>query len=598
MNNTKLHARFLALAAIGLFALHGVGQSWAGYVYSEGSHTAPEVIMPWSKDRAITRMSDDTMRVFYANSSDWSCRSISSGDNGRTWGSPVSEFDGPGSGRFCVTQSLVDQTGEVHAFGLVWNSSTNIGVWHNKTTGGGQTWEQPKTIFAPGYVGALQGRTQLENGRIVLPVQETIPGRPKGPPTGSHEVTALYSDNGGDTWHESTSHLTAPCYSGFNGNNFGACEPVVVQLPADLPDDDGRVWMLMRTQTGYLYESFSDDGAVWSDATPSRFYASSSPAQLLRLPDDRVVLVWNNCDQSPRVNGQGVYGGRDVIHAAISDDGGSTWNGYREVYRDPTRNDSPPASGDRSTAYPNIQYTDEGKILMITGQGEGRIALVEFDPEWLYERHQEDDFSHGLDNWSVFKGYGSASNWWRARTQGPVLVDHPDEPGAKVLHVRRPDTKDADGAVWNFPQGAKGNLQLKLMLNEGHQGASIALGDHFYNPSDDNGELDALFNMMITSDGAISEGHVLQSEVWYMLDLAWDLEESMCEVRLDGELVTVCPMLNPGEGASYLRLRSMADSVDLAGYYVESVSATAVPEPITWALLFSAIAALLIWRRH
>ena len=41
---------------------------------------------------------------------------------------------------------------------------------------------------------------------------------------------------------------------------------------------DGRLWMLMRTQTGFLYESFSrDQGENWSEAGPSRFISSSSP---------------------------------------------------------------------------------------------------------------------------------------------------------------------------------------------------------------------------------------------------------------------------------------------------------------------------------
>ena len=43
-----------------------------------------------------------------------------------------------------------------------------------------------------------------------------------------------------------------PCHEGFNGANYGACEPTLIELK------DGRVWMLIRTQAGFLYESFSE----------------------------------------------------------------------------------------------------------------------------------------------------------------------------------------------------------------------------------------------------------------------------------------------------------------------------------------------------
>ena len=50
---------------------------------------------------------------------------------------------------------------------------------------------------------------------------------------------------------------------------------------------DGRIWMLIRTQTGYLYELFSDDGSRWTVPQPTPFVSSSSPAAVLTLADGR-----------------------------------------------------------------------------------------------------------------------------------------------------------------------------------------------------------------------------------------------------------------------------------------------------------------------
>ena len=113
---------------------------------------------------------------------------------------------------------------------------------------------------------------------------------------------------------------------------YGAVEPVAIELK------DHRVWMLIRTQQGRFYESFSDDGIHWGAPLATRILSSDSPAGLVRLRDKRLVLLWNNCLRFPYA-----YGGRHVLHAAISEDDGKSWSGYREVAQDPLRALPPPA---------------------------------------------------------------------------------------------------------------------------------------------------------------------------------------------------------------------------------------------------------------
>src|SRR5690242_11836909 len=124
--------------------------------------------------------------------------------------------------------------------------------------------------------------------------------------------------------------------------------------------------MLLRTETGFLYESYStDNGTTWSTAAPSRFHTFNGPPLLKELPVQRILMVWNNSGNSPKHNGKGVYGGRDAIQAAISDDYGKTWQGFREIHRDPLRNETPPKTGDRGTAYANSAISVDGKIMLI-----------------------------------------------------------------------------------------------------------------------------------------------------------------------------------------------------------------------------------------
>ncbi|MFC1606496.1 sialidase family protein [Candidatus Latescibacterota bacterium] len=495
-------------------------------------------------------------------------------DSGHTWSTDEALKTMEGDG-WAGAVSLLDRDGEVHLFFMRWRNKEGrkpavdrfIDIWHIRSSGHRNRWSNLQRIFA-GYVGSIQNAIQLRGGRIILPFAYWVGDSPSAPPTGSNITTTVFSDDGGETWQQSSAELTAPCYPDYNGNNYGAVEPVIIELA------DGQVWMLVRTQTGFLYESFSPDGDTWSTPAPSRFRSSTSPAYLLRLPDKRIALFWNNCEMPPRHNGAGVYGGRDQMHAAISDDEGATWYGFREVYLDPTRNETPPKRGDRGTAYPHAVATLDGHIALVTGQGQGRRGLVIVDPAWLSASYHEDDFSSGLDGWNVFKAFGPAKGWWRDRLQGPQLIDHPDKPGRRVLHVRRPDKYAGDGAVWNFPAGQTGRLTVTLMLRQGFHGGSIALTDRFFNPTDDNGESEALFVLPLGDDYSLPGGYELDPGTWYTLTLEWNVDARHCNVLVDGEEVSWLKMLNETvNGASYVRFRSGADEVDIAGMLIESVKA-------------------------
>lgn len=543
--------------------------------------TAPVVVRQSPENESvIVKLPDGTLKIFYTlQPSGAELRSMTSQDGGLTWENDRFEVKMPGKAVFCL-QALVAKDGAQHSFVLVrrgggrqYGIDLFLDVWHWKSTDGGEHWAEGNRIYE-GVVGALRGVTQLETGRILLPVGMWQTGRQAGLPTGAHEISDMYSDDQGATWQMSPSRLVAPCYEGFNGSNYGACEPNVVELA------DGRVWMLMRTQTGRLYESFSaDSGATWSDAVPSRFVSSDSPAEIMRLPDERIVVLWNNHQAPPLHEGKLVAGGRDALHAAISSDQGKTWRGFRELYRDPLRNESPPRRGDRGTAYSTGVVNEAGKIVVTTGQGEKRRAVLLFDPQWLSATHAEDDFSNGLDGWSTFTEFGDAEPpVFRDRVSGPRLIEPPDRADARVLLVGRPEGKPGDGAIWNFPAAMKGQLVLRVQLQEGFAGANIAFADRFYNPGDFDGERDAVFGVPIDAAGKLFNHPALTIGKWHTLEFDWDLEAKKCNVAVDGNQVLMLPVLRAADsGVSYFRVRSTASATDEAGLLIEKISMDAAP---------------------
>ena len=414
-----------------------------------------------------------------------------------------------------------------------------------------------------GYNGSQMEYQELQNGRLLVPHGSLIPHARAVPPTGRHETVIQFSDDGGATWQLSESKLIAPCYPGFNGSNEGACEPAFEEL------DDGRIWMLMRTTAGFLYESFSSDqGTTWTPARASRFPTSTGPPNLLRHRNGWLVVCWNHCEMPPRAEGEGVYGGRDALHIAVSDDEGETWRGFREIYLDHRRNDNPEKTGDRGTAYPLGAFTGDGRIVVLAGQGKGGRNPILIDPEWIVETEASDDFSNGLKRWSTYLHHGPAKRWWRARAPGAVLAAHPDDGDRKCLHVRRQPDLPPDGATWNFPNGWKGSLKARVRLPSGSQGAVITLNDRMFDPANDLGEELAVFRVSLSERS-------LAPDKWHELRLDWDLSARSCLLAVGDAEPVELPLRHPTlNGLSYLRFRSTAKESDPHGLLIDRVEAT------------------------
>jgi hypothetical protein len=488
-------------------------------------------------------------------------------DNGTTWSAPEDLLEFPReAGGFGLPEAMVDQDGEVQFFvlcdahsGILFplESGTpkydTLEIWHVRSRDRAKTWGKPRRI-RKGMNGDLLSAMQMRNGRLVLPicfktdrsVYNFGEGFLKFAYTGSYSCSSMHSDDNGETWHDSPDVLSVETP---DLHTYGADEPSAIQLK------DGRVWMLMRTQKGRFYETFSQDGHRWSAPQPSRLISSDSPAGLIRLKDGSLLLFSNACLRYPYA-----YGARYVLHGAVSRDEGATWQGFREVARDPNRNDPPDLRGDYGVSYTFPTLTPDGQVLFSNWVEQGSVRRFRLlNPAWLLETRSACDFSEGLEEWLIF---GS---------KGVELRTDPEKSDSKVLAVRKADPQWPAGAVWNFPMGSRGRLSLQLKTNAGFGGLLLGLADHASPPWDPEDEFHNVFNLPIQSSGAIASAR-LEPDSWCRLDLVWDTGRRRCEVMVGGKQAGVLEDNRKSRGVNYLRLRSTASRSD-AGLLVRSVSA-------------------------
>jgi predicted neuraminidase len=488
-------------------------------------------------------------------------------DQAKSWSEAERLLNLPSdAGGFGYFVPLIDKDGEVHLF-MLCDAGTGavrprpadsgqppyeplarqrLDVWHVRSSNQGKTWPSPECIWE-GRAGDLQSVTQLHNGRIVLPlsyfVDRTWSNRGDGPAaytfTGQFDVTAIYSDDNGQTWQRSPSVLrtATPDLA-----SYGAVEPVVLQL------NDGRVWMLLRTQLGRFYESFSDNGAEWSAPVPSEINSSDSPAGLARLPDDQILLLWNNCQRHPYAQGS-----RHVLHAALSDDDGKTWRGYREVVRDPYRDSPPPPSGDHGVSYPFLAVDVDGSVLfsLWVETGEGR-SLWRLDPAWLTENRAHADFSSGLDQWSHFGA------------RGVSLAADPAQADAKVLALQKVDLNWRCSAVWNFPAAGRARLRTRVFFETDAPRLGIELSGHFSPPADEQSRLYSLFDCQISRNDDIAADAQTASGRWADVELVWDCRRLECKLLVDGAPVSTIAQRHADGTPSYVRF-TLDDQSELPG---------------------------------
>ena len=381
------------------------------------------------------------------------------------------------------------------------------------------------------------------------------------------------------------------------------CEPTVVELK------DGTIWMCVRTSgEHHAFYTSKDGGETWSDGKPHpAFWAANTMPYLFRLSDGRLLFFWNNTAMLPtrdlseypeldKGTSEGiwetVFTNRDALHAAISDDDGKTWKGFREIALTEPRNASdfrelgndPAQEHDKSVHQTQALELPGGKVLLAYGQNSAARRIAIFDPDWLLETTREEDFRTGLGNISNHLYVKSLSGGWRGwaghcawnRIPGATLVRDPDTdnppPGAKrsvreVLQLARVlDPRlvsERQGIVWNFPAARKGKVTIVCRVVGA--GFRLTLADHWMNPCDEVGPLRSPFSMPITSK------ELPGTSAWHVLSASWDEDAGTVTLTVDEKELANYPLASlPPFGLSYLHLQTLAEEADAEGSYFRS----------------------------
>ena len=530
----------------------------------QNSHVYAPVFVQESpgNEATLVKLADGTLKIFYINRPGDADKlmSITSKDGGFTWKDPRIAFELPGHAYY-ANQVVADRNGELHCVFHLYDKGENgyrgrhLNLWYCRTESRQQIWTKPRKIF-DGYVGSIRSLMQLKNGRLLMAFAKAVPERSEPPPQGTpdygwNDIISMFSDDNGDSWQFSENNIKIAAHTP-NNTRYGGVEPALIELK------DGRIWMLIRTRLGHLYESYSlDAGSSWQPPKRTNFISSDSPATTVRLSDGRIVIFWcsNQRWDDPRSY---AMGGREVLHAAISADEGKTWKGFREILVVST---SGSKKGDRGTSYPSAVETNQGKLAVIAGQGEAQRAIVLFDPAWLEEKSQTDNFSEGLLQWTLF-GSDSLSSWQdiSGKRHGPALRIRKSQ--SQVNH----DTQ----AVWNFPMSAQGELQVRITRNEGSAGIHLALTDHFSICADTAASKNAVATFELTKDDA---DHAWQKGNGKMeIKVRWNTQDQKAILSVNGKQTAVVAFhRKPDFGVNYLRIGIPASIADTSGFFLESI---------------------------
>jgi hypothetical protein len=422
-----------------------------------------------------------------------------------------------------------------------------------------------------------------------------------------HAAVAL-SDDDGRTWKWVQVHPVKDVARMHPGDkrphwyNDG-CEPTMVELK------DGTILMCVRTSgEHHAFYTSKDGGETWSDGKPHpAFWAANTMPYLFRLSDGRLLFFWNNTAMLPTRDlseypeldkgtregiWETVFTNRDALHAAISDDDGKTWKGFREIALTEPRNASdfrelgndPAQEHDKSVHQTQALELPGGKVLLAYGQNSAARRIAIFDPDWLLETTREEDFRTGLGNISNHLYVKSLSGGWRGwaghcawnRMPGATLVRDPDTdnppPGAKrsvrevlqLARVRDPRlVSERQGIVWNFPAARKGKLTINCRVVGA--GFRLTLADHWMNPCDETGPLRSPFSTPITSK------ELPGTSAWHELSASWDEDVGTVTLTVNGKVLASYSLASlPPFGLSYLHLQTLAEDADAEGTYFRS----------------------------
>ncbi|MCA9072308.1 MAG: exo-alpha-sialidase [Planctomycetaceae bacterium] len=251
---------------------------------------------------------------------------VKSGNEGQTWtdAALVIDPDGKGPVRAFDPEVWVDPNGRLWVFWAqaVGHDGSISGVWAITTDNPDDAvpkWSKPRRLTD----GIMMCKPLvLSTGEWVLPASTWRKT--------DNSARMVVSTDEGKTWNVRGACQIPPSMRAFD-------EHMIVERK------DGSLWMLVRSNTGFLLESISRDrGKTWTTAKPSSIPHPSARFFIRRLNSGNLLLVKHHNTKS-----------RNHLTALISKDDGETWLGGLEL-------------DERSTiSYPDGVQAKDGRVFII-----------------------------------------------------------------------------------------------------------------------------------------------------------------------------------------------------------------------------------------
>ena len=323
------------------------------------------VIVPHSKEAArngeasLIELRDGSLLLMYGahqKSGDWDrgeIRQIRSRDGGKTWSEPETVFSDANRSLFQISFARL-ANGDL---GLTHTSLANgrdaFKVFR-RSTDEGKTWSEPLKISDDSHeytTGPWDKLYVLASGRVIALLHCNLKpdAKKQGGPLGSYTV---YSDDNGKTWTRSPlKEVLHVADNPTKKHEWGFWEPSMVETAP------GKLLMLGRTTTGWLWESRSEDnGSTWSQPVQSTVPNPVAPAVLTRIPGTETLVLIHNPDV--KLNDSWHGGERLALAFRTSHDGGRTWSAATDIYRSPNNRALGGLSGcavDRRSVAPRLE---------------------------------------------------------------------------------------------------------------------------------------------------------------------------------------------------------------------------------------------------
>ncbi len=214
-----------------------------------------------------------------------------------------------------------------------------------RSTDDGKTWETPVKLSDP-WCGCIHSLIQMKSGRLVLVGQEIIP-------QWRHATVMWVSDDLGKSWQRGD----VLDYGLGEHDHAGSIEGSVIERA------DGSLYLLLRTESGFLWEATSLNGLKWTGLKQTTIKSVTCCPQMARLADGRIALLWNAPPRHNPDNGSS----RAELSLAFSSDETASWS-------KPVIVAANYAPGGR-VSYPYLFERQPGELWITTMQGGLRMKV-------------------------------------------------------------------------------------------------------------------------------------------------------------------------------------------------------------------------------